>query len=42
VILVLMMIYRPTGLLPAARRKRELTERTEADPEATENGADHV
>jgi branched-chain amino acid transport system permease protein len=42
VILVLMMIYRPTGLLPAARRKRELTERTEADPEANENGADHV
>ena len=26
VVLVLMMIYRPTGLLPAARRKRELGE----------------
>jgi branched-chain amino acid transport system permease protein len=26
VLLVVMMIYRPTGLLPAARRKRELGE----------------
>ena len=29
VILVVMMIYRPAGLLPAARRKRELTEANE-------------
>ena len=38
VILVLMMIYRPTGLLPATRRKRELG--PGGDP--AEKGADHV
>jgi len=38
VILVLMMIYRPTGLLPATRRKRELGERA-GD---AKQGAEHV
>jgi branched-chain amino acid transport system permease protein len=37
VILVLMMIYRPTGLLPAARRKRILDEGDSAS-----KGAEHV
>jgi branched-chain amino acid transport system permease protein len=39
-ILILMMIYRPAGLIPAARRKRELTQEEEADDFATneENG----
>ena len=37
VVLVLMMIYRPGGLLPAARRKREL-----GGGEADEKGAENV
>ena len=37
VVLVLMMIYRPGGLLPAARRKREL-----GSGEADEKGAENV
>jgi branched-chain amino acid transport system permease protein len=39
VVLVLMMIYRPTGLLPAVRRKRELNETPEDE---AEQGAEHV
>ena len=35
IILILMMIYRPTGILPAARRKREL----KAEQMELENGA---
>jgi branched-chain amino acid transport system permease protein len=42
VILVLMMIYRPTGLLPAARRKRELDEHSGEDADSAEKGAEHV
>jgi hypothetical protein len=39
-ILILMMIYRPAGLIPAARRKRELTQEEEATDLAAneENG----
>ncbi len=37
-LLVVMMIYRPAGLLPAARRKRELTESAEDEP--VEKGAE--
>jgi branched-chain amino acid transport system permease protein len=40
VVLVLMMIYRPTGLLPAARRKRELGHKPEE--EELEKGAERV
>jgi branched-chain amino acid transport system permease protein len=29
IILIVMMIYRPSGLIPAERRKRELAEDTE-------------
>jgi branched-chain amino acid transport system permease protein len=36
IILILMMIYRPAGILPAARRKREL----KADDDAEKKGAD--
>ena len=32
IILILMMIYRPAGLIPAARRKRELAEAAGEDP----------
>jgi branched-chain amino acid transport system permease protein len=40
-LLVIMMIYRPAGLLPAARRKRELNESSgDAEPEA--KGAERV
>ena len=43
VVLVIMMIYRPTGLLPAARRKRELGgEGPEADDAEAGKGAEHV
>jgi len=35
IILILMMIYRPAGIIPAARRKREL----KASPEGPENDA---
>jgi branched-chain amino acid transport system permease protein len=35
-LLVIMMIYRPAGLLPAARRKRELTETPDADEKGAE------
>ena len=35
-----MMIYRPAGLLPAARRKRELASSEDGGP--AEKGADHV
>jgi branched-chain amino acid transport system permease protein len=38
ILLVVMMIYRPAGLLPAARRKRELTESAEDEP--VEKGAE--
>jgi branched-chain amino acid transport system permease protein len=41
VVLVLMMIYRPTGLLPAVRRKRELNE-TPEDGETQGKGAERV
>jgi branched-chain amino acid transport system permease protein len=34
IILIIMMIYRPTGILPAARRKRELS----SEPEAPAKG----
>jgi branched-chain amino acid transport system permease protein len=37
IILILMMIYRPTGILPAARRKRELEAHAE-DAEGEEKG----
>jgi branched-chain amino acid transport system permease protein len=37
-LLVVMMIYRPAGLLPAARRKRELGD-TPEDPAVAEKGA---
>jgi len=36
-----MMIYRPTGLLPAVRRKRELNE-TPEDGETQGKGAERV
>jgi hypothetical protein len=36
-----MMIYRPTGLLPAARRKRELDHAPE-DGDLAEKGAERV
>lgn len=38
IILVLMMIYRPAGILPAARRKRELKAEVAADETVDENG----
>jgi branched-chain amino acid transport system permease protein len=38
VLLVVMMIYRPTGLLPAVRRKRKL----DGDGAPAEEGAEHV
>ena len=40
IILILMMIYRPGGILPAARRKRELKNR-EGAPSDAPRGADH-
>ena len=40
ILLVVMMIYRPTGLLPAARRKRELGHKPEE--EELEKGAERV
>ena len=41
ILLVVMMIYRPTGLLPAARRKRELDDKG-GDGDLAEKGAEHV
>jgi len=41
ILLVVMMIYRPTGLLPAARRKRELDHAPE-DGDLAEKGAERV
>jgi branched-chain amino acid transport system permease protein len=41
ILLVIMMIYRPTGLLPAARRKRELGDKSEEE-EMDEKGAERV
>ena len=42
IILILMMIYRPAGILPAARRQRELKARTneEIDAETSADKAD--
>ena len=41
ILLVVMMIYRPTGLLPAARRKRELDDSPRTS-ELAEKGAERV
>jgi branched-chain amino acid transport system permease protein len=41
ILLVVMMIYRPTGLLPAARRKRELDHAPE-DGDLAEKGTERV
>jgi branched-chain amino acid transport system permease protein len=38
IILILMMIYRPAGLIPAARRKRELTRENNGDIDETVPG----
>ncbi len=46
IILILMMIYRPTGILPAARRKRELSAPDSldvpGDTGAEDTGAEHA
>ena len=39
IVLILMMIYRPAGLIPAARRKRELKAEVVAETEEAVNGA---
>lgn len=38
ILLVVMMIYKPAGLIPAARRKRELTEGEDEDEQGEEKG----
>jgi branched-chain amino acid transport system permease protein len=40
IILIVMMIYRPAGILPAARRKRELSTGSESDDKADDAPAD--
>jgi branched-chain amino acid transport system permease protein len=40
IILIVMMIYRPAGILPAARRKRELSAGSESDDKADDAPAD--
>jgi branched-chain amino acid transport system permease protein len=40
IILILMMIYRPAGLIPAARRKRELSKEEAGPTQVTDTGDD--